>query len=212
MTASMLGTADFDRDVRQHISQVRWLEAAPSIKTFFLNLAVATMGPPTLFLLNGVLRLAHWRLVRKINQLETSIQWFNENYDDFYERVCEGSYIPDQKFIDTVRRVRTQNRHLMNVCSKNRDDMKLLNASPQIVHAFENLANMANGMDGALARFEDLAVAARSCEVALKRSRELSKDIRATLINYDADDELMNDPELVAAAEAALGRIRANTV
>ncbi|WP_332777459.1 hypothetical protein [Polaromonas sp.] len=50
MTASMLGTADFDRDVRQHISQVRWLEAAPSIKTFFLNLAVATMGPPTLFL------------------------------------------------------------------------------------------------------------------------------------------------------------------
>lgn len=212
MTASMLGTADFDRDVRQHISQVRWLEAAPSIKTFFLNLAVATMGPPTLFLLSGVLRLTHWRLVRKIDRLESSIRWFNENYDDFYERVCRGSSIPDQRFIDAVRRGRAQNRHLMNVCNKNRDDMKLLNASPQIVIAFENLASMANGMDGALARFEDLAVAARSCEVALKRSRELSKDIRAALANYDTDDELMNDPELVAVATAAVGRLRANTV
>ncbi|MDP3796801.1 MAG: hypothetical protein Q8R06_06575 [Polaromonas sp.] len=212
MTASMLGTADFDRDVRQHISQVRWLEAAPSIKTFFLNLAVATMGPPTLFLLNGVLRLAHWRLVRKTDRLGSSIQWFNEKYDDFYERVCQGSYIPDQRFIDAVRHVRAKNHHLMNVCNKSRDDMKLLNASPQVVHAFENLASMAIGMDGALARFEDLAVAAHSCEVALKRSRELSKDIRATLANYDADDELMNDPELVAAAKAAVGRIRANTI
>lgn len=212
MTASMLGTADFDRDVRQHISQVRWLEAAPSIKTFFLNLAVATMGPPTRFLLSGVLRIAHWRLVRNTDRLESSILWFDDNYDNFYERVCRGSYIPDQSFIDTVRRVRGQNRHLLNVCNKNRDDMKLLNASPQLVHAFENLASMAIGMDVALARFEDLAVAAQSCEVALKRSRELSKDIRAALTNYDADDELMKDPELVASARAAVGRISANMI
>jgi len=212
MNASMLGTADFDRDVRQHISQVRWLEAAPSIKTFFLNVAVDTMGPPTLFLLNGVLRLAHWRLVRKIDRLESSIRWFNENYDDFHERVCRGSYIPDQRFIDTVRRVRAKNRHLIDVCNKSRDDMRLLNAAPKIAIAFENLASMANGMDGALIRYEELAVAAHSCELALKRSRELSKDIRAALANYDADDELMNDPELVAAARAAVGRIRANAV
>lgn len=212
MTASMLGTADFDRDVRQHISQVRWLEAAPSIKTFFLNLAVDTMGAPSRFLLNGVLRWAHWRLVRKIDRMESSIKWFNENYDDFYERVCRGSYIPGHRFIGAVQRVRAKNRHLMNVCNKNRDDMKLVSASPQLVHAFENLASMAIGMDEALARFEDLAVAAHSCKIALKRSRELSKDIRAALANYDAEDELMNDPELVALAGAAVRRIRAETV
>ena len=210
MTSSMLGPADFDRDVRQQFSQVRWLEAAPSVKTFFLNLAVATMGPPTLFLLSGVLRLAHWRLVRKIDRLELSIRWFDENYDDFHERVCGGSFVPDQKFIDTVRRVRAKNGHLINVCQKNRADLKLLNASPPIVQAFENLGTMAKGMDEALARFEDLAVAARSCEVALKRSRDLSKDIRASLVNYDADDALMNDPEMMATATAALERIRAS--
>lgn len=111
-----------------------------------------------------------------------------------------------------MRRGRAQNRHLMNVCNKNRDDMKLVSASPQLVHAFENLASMAIGMDEALARFEDLAVAAHSCKIALKRSRELSKDIRAALANYDAEDELMNDPELVALAGAAVRRIRAETV
>lgn len=210
--ASMLGTAEFDRDVRQQISQVRKLGSAPTTKTWFLNVAIKTLGRPTLFLLDIVLRVAHRRLIRKTERMELAIAWFNDRYDDFYERVSQRAYIPDQKFIDDFRQLRAKNRHLIQVCRKSSDDLRPLGVAPEVAAAFDKLAGMAVGMDAALARFEILAVAAQSCEAALTRSMELSKDIRGTLEDFDRDDQLMDDPELVAASRAAVQRMRAQAV
>ncbi|WP_411878628.1 hypothetical protein [Polaromonas sp. YR568] len=210
--ASMPGTADFDRDVRQQISQVRKLGSAPTTKTWVLNAAIKTLGRPTLFLLDAVLRVAHRRLVRKTERMELAIAWFNDSYDDFYERVSQRAYIPDQKFTDDFRQLRAKNRHLITVCRKSSDDLRPLGVAPEVATAFDNLAGMAAGMDAALARFEILAVAAQSCEAALRRSMELSKDIRGTLEDFDRDDQLMDDPELVAASRAAVQRMRAQAV
>jgi hypothetical protein len=44
-------------------------------------------------------------------------------------------------------------------------------------------------------------------DYALECSNELSADIRHTLANYNLDDPLMHDPEVVAAAKAAAKRL-----
>lgn len=206
--ASAFGDAEFD-DVRHQISEVQRLESAPRFWSWVLRSAVKQLA---LFTINAAQRVTAWacgRLERKAVQMERSVHWFRKEYDDFRIRVVRGPKLPSPEFIKQAQAARAKTAIMVRVCRKNVQKLNTLSVSDtRLMRAYENLVQIGLAMDLELQRYEETASAALRCEGALRRTHALGLDLERMAMNFNEDDPLMSDPEINAAAEAAVQRIQ----
>ncbi len=212
MTAvSAFGGAEFD-DVRHQISEVQRLESAPGFWSWLLRTVIK---PLALFTIKTAQRVTAWacgRLERKAVQMEHSVHWFREGYDDFALRIVRGPKLPSPQFVKQVQAARSKTANMVMVCRKNVQRLNTLTVSdPRLVRAYENLVRIGLAMDLELQRYEEIASSALNCEGALRRTHALSHDLNRMAMDYNVDHSLMSDPEINAAAEAAIQRMKART-
>lgn len=210
MTAvSAFGGAEFD-DVRQQIFEVQRLESAPRFWSWALRSAVKQLAHFTIKAAQRVTIWACGRLERKAAQMERSVHWFREEYDDFCKRIVRGPKLPSLEFVKQIQAARAKTANMVRVCRKNVHKLNTLSVTdPRLVVAYEKLVQVGLAMDLELQRYEETAVAALRCEGALRRTHALSVDLNRMAMNFNEDDSLMNDPEINAAAEAAVQRMQA---
>lgn len=209
-TASMFGVADFDRDVRRHISKVKKLERHSGLLSWAVNQSVSLLARVTFSAVNGVADWTVDKLDATTDKMERSTAWFNDEYQTYCTLLVQRAEPLSVTFVEKIQNSRKTTRHLAAVCLKNARSLRTMTAVrlPKLIHAFENLASMCHRMDLALKRYEETAIAARTAEVALLRNAELRREMLKSLENFNDDDPSMNDPEFEAAAKEAVARMQ----
>ncbi len=209
MTAvSAFGGAEFD-DVRQKISQLKKLETAPQILSWLLRSTVQKLA---VFTIEAAQRVTAWacgHLERKANEMEQSVFWFRQEYDDFCLRLVRGPKLPGPKFLKQLETAREKTAQMVRVCRKNVLKSKTLSVpDSRLIRVYQRLVDLGLAMDVELQRYEETAIAASRCHGALHRLHFLNQDQAKIAANFNEDDALMNDPEIRAAAEAAIQRMQ----
>lgn len=209
--ASAFGGAEYD-DVRQKISQLKKLETAPQILSWLLRYTVQQLALVTIRAARGVTDWACGHLERKADEMEQSVLWFRQEYEEFCLRLVRGPKLPGPKFLKLLEAAREKTANMVRVCRKNVQKSKTL-AVPdsRLIRAYQRLADLGLAMDVELQRYEEVAVAASRCNGALDRLHFLNQDEARIAANFSEDDALMNDPEIQAAAEAAIQRMQARS-
>lgn len=207
--ASAFGGAEFD-DVRHQISEVQRLESAPRFWSWALRSAVKQLAHFTIKAAHRVTAWACSRLEGKAMQMERSVYWFREEYEDFCQRIVRGPKLPSIKFVKQIQHTRAKTANMVRVCRKNVQKLNTLSVTdPRLVAAYEKLVQVGLAMDLELQRYEETASAALRCDGALRRTHALSAELNRMAVNFNEDDPLMKDSEINAAAEAAVQRMQA---
>lgn len=206
--ASMFGVADFDREAQARIAVVRRAETFPELKTkilyfFVLKPVTAVLTSP--FMIN----LACRRLHKKAVKLCDAASWFNGEYPAYFNAVAGESRVPSVKFLQRARSTQDENRLFIQVCEQTITLLNRVKRLPELMKAFEAARAGAVMYDEAIAKFLYIGDIARDGNEQMHKVRGLSVQLNHHLANYYSEKDDGFDPDLVAAADAALSRMKA---
>lgn len=203
--ASMYGVADFDREAKSRLVVIRRAEYFPELKTRVLYFFVHR---PLSSLLGAVIGMACKRLHAKAEKIHDVASWFDGEYPAYFSAIAGESRVPSETFLQLAKSAKEQNLKLIKVCRAN---VSALRAHQQIrlAAAFDAVLAGAVGYDLVIGKFVEIGELAYSDKDLMRKSRKLSVEIDQHLANFYSEQDDSFDPAVIAAADAALERLKA---
>lgn len=210
--ASAFGDADFDRQARNRIAIVRNVEKFPQARTAFVQ--VATLRPVRFLLswaVNTVSAMVCSHLHRRARLLHDSAAWFDAEYLAYFSAVAAESRIPTDAFMYSARELRASNLAAIASCDDSVKALRTLNPNSKIAAALDVFAAEAGRLEIVVDKYLLVGQTAHAAKSHMQKSRLQHLELNRQLAGYYEDHNDVIDPQLIAAAEAAMQRIKART-